>query len=294
MPIHGHSRVVDSGSHSTDQGRTVRALLITFMVFLFEVRGGLYTGSLALLADAGLCSPMSRRGAYLAGDARRAPDPRRSYGYRRFEVLAALANASTLFVVAGGIVIEAMRRVDNPPAVLAGPMLAIAVLGLVANGLVLFMLHGGSTRNLNLRGAYLDVLGDLLGAVAAISAAVVILASGWMLISPLLSVPVAVLILGSAWRLVRDAIHVLLEGARRDFDSDALAADLVTTLADVENVHHVHAWSLTPGYPLVTLHVRVRDGGDAHDALRDIKRKLARDYGIEHATVQIETGPCVD
>jgi cobalt-zinc-cadmium efflux system protein len=257
------------------------------------VIGGLAAGSLALLADAGhmLTDTLSLALAFVAFRIGRWPhDTRRTYGYHRFQVLAAFVNGLTLVAIVGWIAIEATRRLLEPVEVLGGLMLAVAAIGLAVNIAAFAILHGGDRRNLNLRGAALHVLADMLGSVAAIVAALVISITGWMPIDPLLSLVVAVLILRSAWMLLRRSGHILLEGAPEWLDEAELRGALAAAVPVVLEVHHVHAWMLTIERPLITLHARVAPGVDQQEALRAIHRALADRFGIEHATVQIEIG----
>jgi cobalt-zinc-cadmium efflux system protein len=216
-------------------------------------------------------------------------DSLRTYGYHRFQVLAAFVNGLTLVVIVGWIAIEAARRLFEPVEVLGGLMLAVAVVGLAVNIAAFAVLHGGDRHNLNIRGAALHVLADLLGSVAAIAAALVISYTGWMPVDPLLSLGVAALILRSAWILLRKSGHILLEGAPEWLDDAELREALVAAVPAVRDVHHVHAWMLTMERPLITLHARVAAGVDQQEALHAIQRALAERFGIEHATVQIET-----
>ncbi len=194
----------------------------------------------------------------------------------------------------GWIVFEAIQRLLQPVEILGGTMLVVAVLGLAVNLVAFGVLHGGARDNLNVRGALLHVMGDLLGSVAAISAAGVILWSGWTPIDPLLSLFVAILILRSAWFLVRHSTHILLEGTPDDVDVAQLRGALADAIPGVREVHHVHVWSLTPRHPLLTLHVLVEDSVDLEDTLCRIKALLAERFGIDHSTVQVEHGTCPD
>jgi len=169
----------------------------------------------------------------------------------------------------------------------------VAILGPAVNVAAFLVLHGAERENLNVRGAILHVLGDLLGSAAAIVAAVVILWTGWMPIDPLLSVLVACIILRSAWFLVRESGHILLEGAPDHLEVDAITADLVSAVPGVENVHHVHAWSLTPERPMLTLHARIADLGDGERITHAIRARLHERFGVDHVTVQIERAQCV-
>ena len=288
---HGHGH----GAGADNERRVLFALLLTGTFMVVEVVGGLAAGSLALLADAGhmLTDTLSLALAFVAFRIGRWPqDARRTYGYHRFQVLAAFVNGLTLIAIVGWIAIEAVRRLLEPVEVLGGLMLAVALVGLAINVAAFAILHGGDRRNLNLRGAALHVLADLLGSVAAIVAALVISLTGWMPIDPLLSLGVAVLILRSAWMLLRRSAHILLEGAPDWLDEAELRDALVAAVPAVREVHHVHAWMLTMERPLLTLHARVAPGTDQQEALHAIHRALAERFGIDHATVQIETAAC--
>jgi cobalt-zinc-cadmium efflux system protein len=226
---------------------------------------------------------------------RRPADAQRSYGWYRFEVLAAFVNGLSLFVIAGFITFEALHRLSEPVPVSGGPMLVIAGLGLVVNAAAFWILRrgaGGESENLNLRGAMVHVLGDLLGSVAAIAAAVVILWTGWYPIDPILSVLVVLLILRSAWIVVRESGHILLEGTPTGIDAARIGAAL-RSVPGVTDVHHVHAWSLTGERKLLTLHAVVEDDADHTATLSAIDRVLRERFGINHATVQIERGDCI-
>ncbi|MEX1204130.1 MAG: cation diffusion facilitator family transporter [Dongiaceae bacterium] len=287
---HGHAP-------TGDERRVFRAMLLTGGFMVVEVAGGIVSGSLALLADAGhmLTDSAALALAWLAFRVgRRPPDPSRSYGYHRFQVLAAFVNGVTLVGVVGWIAVEAVRRLFAPPEVLGGTMLAVAAAGLVANLAAFAILHGGDRANLNIHGAVLHVLGDLLGSVAALVAAGIILATGWLPIDPLLSLFVALLICRSAWLLLRKSAHILLEGTPDWLDVGEMRATLRQAVPAVEDIHHVHAWSLTPERALLTLHATVRPGADRERILAAIQSCLRDRYGMEHATVQIETGPCAD
>jgi len=317
LPPHTHAQSGQSHDHGHDHGhdhdhghhhapgevtadnarRVLLALLLTGGFMLVEVVGGLLTGSLALLADAGhmLTDTAALAFAWMAFRvARRPNDARRTYGYHRFQVLAAFVNGVTLVAVVGWIVIEAVRRIFAPVEVLAGPMLAIAAIGLLVNLTALWILRGGDRANLNLEGAAVHVLGDLLGSAAAILAAAIILWTGWMPIDPLLSVLVALLVLRSAWFIVRRSSHILLEGAPDWLDVEALRRDLVAAVPQVDDIHHVHAWMLTNERPLMTLHATVNPGADSHAALLAIRGFLEQHYGVGHATIQIEPKVCAD
>jgi cobalt-zinc-cadmium efflux system protein len=299
---HGHSHHGHSHGHgdARNQQRVGWAALLTGGFMLVEVAGGLVAGSLALLADAGhmLTDAAALGLAWLAFRvAQRPHDSKRTYGFHRFQVLAAYTNGLTLFFIAVAILYEAVHRLREPAEVLAGPMLAVAALGLAVNIAAFLALHGAERDNLNVKGALLHVAGDLLGSAAAIVAALVILATGWTPIDPLLSVLVALLILRSAWFLVRESGHILLEAAPKELDVEAMRDDLAAAIPGVLDVHHVHAWSLTQDRPMVTLHARIADTADTAEAARisaAIKAHLRTRYGITHATVEIECEHCAD
>ncbi len=262
-----------------------------------EVAGGLISGSLALLADAAhmLTDAAALALAWLAFRiARRPADPRRSYGYDRGQVLAAFTNGAVLVAIVLWIFVEAVQRLMTPVPVEGGLMLGVATLGLVVNLAAFFILHGGDRRNLNLRGAAAHVLGDLLGSAAAILGALVILWTGWMPIDPILSILVGLLVLRSAWLVVRESVHILLEGTPAGIEPTELRAALLEDIPALVDVHHIHAWSLTPERPLLTLHARVGETADAQATLERIKQVLAQRYGIDHSTIQIERGDCGD
>jgi cobalt-zinc-cadmium efflux system protein len=291
---HGHSHGHRHGANERSVGL---AALLTGGFMVAEVVGGLLAGSLALLADAGhmLTDFASLALAWLGFRLTRHPaDWRRTYGFDRFAVLVAFVNGIALFAIAIWIVSEAVQRLYSPVEVLGGPMLWIAAAGLGVNVLAFFVLSSGDKDNLNIRAAALHVVGDLLGSVAAVVAAIVILATGWIPIDPLLSVVVALIILRSAWRVVADSGHILLEGSPPGFDSRALRDQLRSALPFVLDVHHVHAWSISQERPMVTLHACVALGTDSAVAVREIKRRLAQEFRITHATVEIEYDTCGD
>ncbi len=291
--MHAHDPNVDKAS----ERRIWVALLITGGFMLIEVGGGLLSGSLALLADAGhmLTDTAALALAWVAFRVADKPaDEKRTFGYHRFQILAAFVNGLTLVGIVGWIVIEALRRLLHPIEVLGAPMLAIAVLGLVVNLGVYALLHGADSKNLNVRGAAIHVLGDLLGSVAAITAAGIILWTGWTPADPLLSLLVAILILRSAWSLLRKSGHILLEGMPEWLDTAAMRARLVDAVPELLDIHHVHVWSLNPRMLLLTMHADVRPGLDQPRALREMKRILEHEFGISHSTIEFDVGECAD
>jgi cobalt-zinc-cadmium efflux system protein len=264
---------------------------------LIQAAGGLLSGSLALLADAGhmLADVAALALAWIALRLARKPsDALRSYGYHRFQILAAYTNGVALFGIAAWIVIEAFRRLQEPSEVLGGPMLAVALAGLVVNVIGFFVLRSADRRDLNVRAALLHVLGDLLGSVAAIAAAIVILVTGWTPIDPILSMFITLLILRGALDVVRRSAHILMEGVPEGFLEEELKADLVREVRGVTGVHHVHAWLLSSERSLVTLHLQLAPGTDPIAAVHAVKHRLAERHGIGHSTVQVEVGECPD
>jgi cobalt-zinc-cadmium efflux system protein len=277
------------------EARLLVAFGLTASFMLVELVGGLLAGSLALIADAGHMLTDAGALALAWGAARvsrRPNDARRTYGYHRLEVLAAFVNGAALIAVVAWIAVEAASRLLAPVPVLGGPTLVIAAVGLLVNLVAFAVLHGGGSENLNVRGAALHVLGDLLGSLAAIVAGAVILATGWTPIDPLLSILVALLVLRSAWLLLRRSGHILLEGAPDWLDEAELRSGLHAAVPEVTDVHHVHVWMLTQERPLMTLHARIAPEADPRLALAAISDFLKRRYGVDHATVQIEQEEC--
>ncbi|WP_165793739.1 cation diffusion facilitator family transporter [Hyphococcus luteus] len=267
------------------------AVIVVFMVV--EVVGGLISGSLALLADAthmltdALALGLAASAQFIA---RRPADSRLHFGYRRAQVLAAFVNGVLLAVLLLWIIFEAVRRFMEPVEVQSGLMLWVAVAGFIANAIAFFILHRPQERDLNMRGALLHVIGDLLGSAAAIIAALVISATGWFAIDPLLSIAVAFLIGVSALRLVRETGHILLEGAPADIDREELKKALIAAAPQIKDVHSIQISQITPEHPRLTLHARITDAQDAASALAAAKAFLEERYDIHYSTVQIEIG----
>jgi len=294
---HGHHHGHSHGAGVTDENRIAWAFVIIFGFMLVEVAGGIYAGSLALLADAGhMVSDAIALGmswvALRVG--KRQANLTHTYGYKRLEVLVAFVNGCTLFVIAGWIVFEAARRFMEPVHVLGGPMLLVAIAGLLSNMVAFFVLNGGNRENLNMRSAWLHVLGDMLGFFIAIVAAGIILLTGWSPVDPLLSIVVALIILKSAGGIVRSSSHILLEGSPEGFDLKALGDDLLANVSSVADVHHIHAWSLTSEDFMVTLHVRCKPDADAAQVIPAINERLKSQFKITHSTIQLDLAPCED
>jgi len=293
----GHNHSHDHGGGNPNERRLFWAGLLTAGTMLAELIGGIYAGSLALVADAvHMLTYAAALGlAWLAVRmAARPADWKRTYGFQRFEVLAAFANGLALFFISAAITWEAVTRIFMPVEVLGGTMLVVATLGLLVNlGTLLILRNGGGIgANLNVRAALLHVMSDLLGSGAAILAALVILWTGWTPIDPLLSVVIALLILRSAWLITKDAGHILLEGAPTGLDVREVQKDLEASIPEVLSIHDIHAWCLNEERPLMTLHARVSEATPPEEIAAAIKARLKQSYGIVHATVEIEHRSC--
>ncbi len=290
---HGHDH-----HHGASDGKRLAIALGIVVVFLaVEIAGGLLSGSLALLADAG---HMVSDAAALAMSlvalriANRPADSKRSYGYKRLEVLAAFVNGCVLIAISLWIAIEAIHRFASPVPVIGTTMLAVAVAGLLANLAAFLVLNGAGRENLNLRSAWLHVLGDVAGFAMTIVAALVIVFTGFTAADPILSVLVALLILRGAFGIVRESGHILLEGTPHAIDPDDVREDLKTVLPREADVHHIHVWAIGTSQNVATLHVSGLEHNSAREAVAAIKQRLKQRHGISHSTVQVEHGGCAD
>lgn len=295
-PGQGHSHAHGAGGDMNER-RLLLAATLTSVTLVAEAGGGIISGSLALLADAGhmLTDAAALILAWLAVRlARRPADWQRTYGFERFEVLAAFSNGLALFFISAMICYEAVERMFRPVEVLGGTMLVIAAIGLAVNAVTLLVLRHGGDPNLNVRAALLHVISDLLGSVAAIAAAVIILMTGWTPIDPILSILITLLILRSAWLITKDAGHILLEGAPTGLDVREVEKDLEATVPDVQSIHHVHAWSLSEKRRVMTLHALTCDTAPPEQVAAAIKARLKQAFGVVHATVEVEHRDCAD
>jgi cobalt-zinc-cadmium efflux system protein len=278
--------------------RVLIAFVLTGTFMIVEVIGGILSNSLALLADAGhmLTDTMALALSLFAFHVSSRPaDSKRSYGYQRFQILAAFVNGLSLLAIVAWILIEAVQRLFSPPEVMGTMMLVVASVGLLVNIIAFIVLHGGDRENLNIRGAALHVAGDLLGSVAAIIAAIVIIFTGWMPIDPILSVAVALLILRSAWHLVKRSAHILLEGAPEWLDQNKMQSQLIEQIPTINSIHHIHVWGLTSQHLMLTMHVVLKNNpSHPSSIIRRVKRILSEDFGITHSTIEIETDNCAD
>ena len=280
---HAHER-------STNRRALASALVLTTGFTVAEVVGGLLTGSLALLADAGhmLSDSMSLGVALLAGWlAQRPPTATRTFGLQRAEILAALFNGVTLVAISIWIFIEAGRRFGDPPAVEGGWLLVVASLGLAVNLAAAFILSRGSRDNLNVSAALRHVFADVLGSIGVITSATVILLTGWDLVDPLISVFIGLLVLASSWTILRDTVRILLEATPKGVDADAVGRAMVD-VDGVREVHDLHVWTVTSGFPALAAHVLVGTEDDCHARRRALEAMLHRRFGIDHVTLQVE------
>jgi cobalt-zinc-cadmium efflux system protein len=278
------------------RGRLLAAFVVIFAFFVVEAVAGLLTNSLALLSDAGhmltdvIGIGMALAAIQLASRFERRNGARRSrhtFGLYRLEILAAFVNALLLFGVAIWVLVEAVRRLTDEPEVLGVPMLIVAVLGLIANLVAFALLRAGSKESLNVEGAYLEVLADTVGSLGVIVAALLLEVFGWTWVDPVIGAAIGLWILPRTWRLGRRAVRILLQAAPDNVDLDALAADLAT-IDGVVDVHDLHVWTLTSEMDAASAHLMVGDGADSHGVLDQARHLLGDDYGIAHATLQVE------
>ncbi len=275
------------------RGVLIRTLALAGGLLVVEVAGGLWTGSLALLADA--AHMLTDVGGLILAlfaiwIASRPPTPEKTYGYYRVEILAALVNALVLLVVAGAILVEAYERIVRPREVLAGPMLAVAALGFGANLGGAWILRHDAAGSLNVRAAYLEVLSDALASVGVIVAGVIVLLTGWTVADPLVSAGIGVFIVPRTWRLLRQAVNVLLEGTPAHLELAEIERAMSET-PGVRRVHDLHVWTLTSGREAMSAHVVVDDLAGGERLLERLHALLHARFGIDHTTIQFETEP---
>lgn len=276
---------------AANRNRLVAVLGLSAVILVVEAAGALASNSLALLADAGhMLTDVSGIGLALLAIwfAGRAPTNGRTFGYLRVEIIAAVTNAFLLFGVAAFILYEAWRRLSAPPEVASGLMLAVALVGLAANGVSLYLLRQAQRESLNMRGAYLEVMGDFIGSGAVIVAALVIAATGWAQADAVASVVIALLILPRTLALLRDATDVLLEATPKGINMDHVRQHILDA-PGVVDCHDLHAWTITSGMNVVSAHVLVADGADPAATLDALCECLSDDFDIEHSTFQLET-----
>ena len=299
MHHHGHSHANDDEGHQhpvASRKRMLWAVLLTGSFMLVEVIGGLISGSLALLADAGhmLTDTAALLLAFYAMTLSAKPaDSKRTFGYGRLQVLAAYTNGIFLVLLTAWIVWESLQRFYEPSPIQSTTMLVVAILGLIVNIVVFKVLHSASGHNINVRSALLHVIGDLLGSVGAIIAALIIWQWNILWVDPLLSLLVSMLILRSAYRIIKDSSHILLEGKPQEMDTQQIRDDLMA-LDGVADIHHMHLWSISEQEPLMTFHALLKDDFNG-DAMIDVMLELLKtQHGIVHATIQIEYSDCIE
>ncbi len=286
---HDHARAYDPDRTGAKRAlKLVLALTTAFLVA--EVVGGLLSDSLALLADAGhmlsdsLSLGVALFAAWLAG---RSGGPSRTFGFRRAEILAALFNGVTLVAISILIFIEAGQRFGDPPDVEAGLMLVVAIAGMAVNVAAARILQGHSGESLNVSAAMRHVIADLLGSAGVVLAAVVILTTGWEYADPVISVAIGLLILASSWGILRDSTRILLEASPADMDVEQVG-QAMASVAGVKEVHDLHVWTITSGFPALAAHVLVSRDTDCHATRRDLERMLEERFGLEHTTLQVD------
>jgi cobalt-zinc-cadmium efflux system protein len=286
---HDHSHDLRAGERHRRPLAIAFGLIVAFLVV--QVVVGLSTGSLTLLSDAGhMATDSVGLGMALAAihaASRRSADARRTFGSYRLEVLAALANAVLLFGVAIYVLVEAAARLGDPPDVASGPVLVVGTVGLLVNVAAFLLLRSGATESLNVRGAYMEVLADMLGSVGVIVAAVVMLATGWGWVDPVVGAAIGLFVLPRAARLARDVLRVLLQQAPSHIDLEVMSADLAA-LDGVTDVHDLHLWTLTSDMDVLTAHLMHDEAADGHAVLDAAQRLLEDRYGVRHATLQVE------
>lgn len=293
---HGHPHAHEGHNHNYAANK--KALTLSFiLIALFmvvEFVGGFLTNSLALISDAGhMLSDAVALGLSLSAliFGARAASPSKTFGYKRFEILAALLNGLVLVLLAIFIFGEAIGRLSAPPQVLGKGMMLISVIGLIINIVVAWLLHfqGAHKENLNVRSAFLHVIGDLLGSVGAIVAAILIILFGWYIADPIASMIVSLLVLYSGLGVLKDSVNILMEGKPFDIDSGEMIAKL-KLIDNVEDVHDLHIWMITSDFSSMTAHLVVKEGADRDFILEQSKDMLDKDFGIKHVTIQME-GP---
>jgi cobalt-zinc-cadmium efflux system protein len=285
---HGGAALRAGARHA---GRLRAAFAVLVVVLVAEAVGGIVTGSLALLSDAAhMLTDVLGLGMALAAislASRHSTHPGRTYGLYRLEILAALANAVLLFGVAGYVLVEAMRRLDDAPEIPGAAVLVVATAGLAANLVAYALLRHGARESINVEGAYLEVLADTVGSVGVIVGAAVVAATGWTWVDPVVGVAIGLWILPRTYRLARRALRILIEAAPSGVDLERLAADLAA-LPGVVDVHDVHVWTLTSEMEAASAHLMVRAGTDSHGVLDQARDVLRDGYGVGHATLQVE------
>lgn len=271
------------------------ALALTATLLVVEIAGGFISNSLALLADAGhMLTDVAALALslFVAWFSRQPVTPQKSYGYLRWEILAAFLNGAALLLISAAIIVESIMRLRSPEPVQGGLMLWVAVAGLIINVISAMVLHSGSQSNLNVRGAYLHVLGDLLGSVGTVAAAIIIRYTGWLQADPVASFLTTALIIRGAWSLVRESVDILLESVPKHIDLGAVRQQL-ELIPGIESVHDLHIWSVTPRMVAMSAHAIVRNAASQQHVLEHVHDAMGL-FGISHITVQIEQSPMTE
>ncbi|MFN2515609.1 MAG: cation diffusion facilitator family transporter [Pyrinomonadaceae bacterium] len=287
---HGHTHT----AAGKNKKRLLTVLTLTTVYLIAEVVGGLLTHSLALLADAGhMLTDVAGLGLALMAIqfAERPATPERTYGFYRVEILAALTNAVVLIGISVYILYESYQRFRNPPEVQSGAMLAVAAVGLVVNIIGIYLLRAASEESLNMKGAYFEVMSDMLTSIGVIVAALVMLTTGWYYADPLISAGIGLFILPRTWLLLRDAVGVLLEGTPTEVNLATLR-QAIRSVTGVAEVHDLHVWSLTSGVNAMSVHAVLADHALHDEVLAAVQKKVTSDFKIAHATVQVECQGC--
>jgi cobalt-zinc-cadmium efflux system protein len=284
---HTHGGATAAGQH---KGRLKAALALTTGFMVVEAVGGLLTGSLALVADA--AHMLTDAGGLVLAliairFAERPATPHKTYGYVRLEILAALLNAVVLLLLTVFILYEALDRFLNPPPILAGPMLAVAIVGLAVNMTSMKLLAAGSEESLNVKGAYFEVMSDMLGSLGVIIAALIVMFTGWRLADPIIGAGIGLFIVPRTWSLMKQAIHILMEGTPPEIDV-ALLESAIKEIPGVVAVHDLHVWTITSGLDSMSCHVVVADMARARQTLLEINEVMKAKFNLTHTTIQIE------
>lgn len=291
---HGHSHNDFAALRKKSKGAMIAVLCLTFTFMAVEVVGGLLTGSLALLADAGhmlgdsAAILLALLAVWFAG---RKPSKDKTYGYYRTEILAALFNGVVLIGLSLYILFEAFQRFTNPSEILSGPMLLVAIGGLVVNLIAARLLHSHSGDSLNAKAAYLEVMSDLLGSAAVIVASLIIMYTGWTIVDPIVSGLIGLMIIPRTWKLIGDCVHILMEGTPSRVNLEKLRASILK-VRGVMDVHDLHVWTITSGRDALSAHVVVDQNANSDRVLTEITHIVQHDFELHHSTLQIEQAEC--
>ena len=286
---------MESGLRATAKQRLRVVLLLTALYLAAEVIGGILTKSLALLADAGhMLADVGGLALALVAIkfAERPPTPERTYGFHRVEILAALANAVLLIGISAFILYEAYERFRHPIPIVGGAMFWVAIVGLLVNVSGMIILRGGSSKNLNVKGAYFEIVSDMLASIAVIAAAIIIWTTGWTYADPILSAGIGLFILPRTWKFLQEILGVLLEGAPSDVDMSALRGAIGSVIG-VAGIHDLHVWMLTSGINALSVHVVAAEGVSPELVRRSVRDRIASGFQIGHVTVEVECSGCL-